>query len=205
LSKIDLSKVSKLINWSSLKLTLHTNSNNAKHRKVFRGQVYECYLGENVGSEESKLRPCIILQNDSGNLNSPNTIVAPITNTKGIEKVTVDLEDKYDSDGNIILTGHVLLGNIVTISKARIKGDCIIKLTKEMKEIDEKLMTSVGLIGKYKKLETSLEKDKQFIKKLNKEKYERENLFKNIMSELGVTNKSDILGKIKELKENKED
>lgn len=47
---------------------------------IYRGEVYWCYLGENIGNEESKKRPVVIIQNQKGNDNSPTTIVAPITN-----------------------------------------------------------------------------------------------------------------------------
>src|SRR3712207_7639950 len=57
-------------------------SEKATKRIVKRGQVYDCLLGIGVGSEESKKRPCVILQYDSANAKSPNTIVAPITDRK---------------------------------------------------------------------------------------------------------------------------
>ena len=51
--------------------------------------VYYCDFGKNLGSEQSGLRPCVILQNDKGNKYSPTTIVAPITTAakKGCQRI----------------------------------------------------------------------------------------------------------------------
>lgn len=43
-----------------------------------RGEIWWVDLDPTVGSETSKLRPCLILQNDIGNQFGQTTIVAPI-------------------------------------------------------------------------------------------------------------------------------
>ncbi|WNN88962.1 type II toxin-antitoxin system PemK/MazF family toxin [Gloeocapsopsis dulcis] len=43
-----------------------------------RGDIWWVDLKPVVGSETDKERPCLILQNDIGNQNSPTTIIAPI-------------------------------------------------------------------------------------------------------------------------------
>lgn len=49
-------------------------------RQVQQGQIYICELGdENVGSEQSGERPCLIIQNDILNITSDVVIVLPIT------------------------------------------------------------------------------------------------------------------------------
>ncbi|WP_187445776.1 type II toxin-antitoxin system PemK/MazF family toxin [Bacillus infantis] len=195
--KVDLSKVSRLITWSSLKISLHSRAESAKSRKVKRGQVYECYFGENIGSEESKQRPCLILQNDVGNIKSPNTIVAPITNTPGEKKVTVPIVTQYDGS-EVILSGNVLLGNIVTVSKARL-GNLITTLpTDELIEVDEKMMVSLGLYAKFKNLKDKLERDKKFIERIKNENYTNKKLLKDIRSKLEIGDDEDILAKIEE-------
>lgn len=45
---------------------------------TYRGEIYYATL-DGIGSEQSGQRPVIILQSDFLNLNSPTTIVAPIT------------------------------------------------------------------------------------------------------------------------------
>jgi len=49
-----------------------------KH-KIARGNIYYTDLGETVGSEQSGLRPSLIVQNDTGNLHSPTTQIVPLT------------------------------------------------------------------------------------------------------------------------------
>lgn len=174
---IDLSKTQNYLEW--LKKILYidfkaSNSANKNIRTVKRGQVYYCELGQGIGSEEGKNRPCVIIQNDAGNIHSPNTIVAPITNEAGTASVTVDIVGNYlytDKDGKPDkLTGHILLGNIVTVSKARL-GDYICELTNEVDEMNEKILTSLGIFKEYKKLKDTIVKDKAFIKKIIDENY----------------------------------
>lgn len=115
---IDLSMVQKHLKWLKTKLFLDLNSKHARSRIVERGEVYYCNLGVGVGSEEDKDRPCLIIQNDVGNIKSPNSIVAPITNSAGTEAVTVKVTPnryKYLYK-NEYLSGYIALGNIVTVS-----------------------------------------------------------------------------------------
>ena len=77
-------------------LYLDTTVTSAQKRIVFRGQVYFCELGEGAGSEENKERPCIIIQNNLGNKNSGNIIVAPITNGGILSNISVCIpNNKY--------------------------------------------------------------------------------------------------------------
>ena len=46
---------------------------------VKRGDIFMANLSPIIGSEQGGERPVLIIQNDVGNLNSPTTIVIPIT------------------------------------------------------------------------------------------------------------------------------
>lgn len=95
---IDLSKTQVYLQWFKQVLFYDWKANNSKNkniRTVKRGQVYYCDLGVGIGSEETKNRPCVIIQNNTGNKFSPNTIVAPITNEQGEEKVSVPITGSY--------------------------------------------------------------------------------------------------------------
>ena len=95
---IDLSKTQAYLEWFKQLLYYNWKANNSKNkniRVVKRGQVYYCDLGLGIGSEETKNRPCVIIQNNTGNNFSPNTIVAPITNEKAEEKVSVAITGTY--------------------------------------------------------------------------------------------------------------
>lgn len=141
----NIQDASAYIQWINDTVKLDSISSNAKNRKVFRGQVYWCNFGINIGSEQSGRRPCVILQHDQGNIRSSNTIVAPLTHTNSPLDVVVPISEKYDKSNNLILDGYALLGNIMTISKARLENP-ISKLTNDdMRKIDEAIAKSMGI------------------------------------------------------------
>ncbi|SHH74809.1 type II toxin-antitoxin system PemK/MazF family toxin [Desulfosporosinus lacus] len=174
---VKLDRVQLYLDWLKSKLYLDHQSNNASKRKVKRGNVYYCYLGRGVGSEEEKERPCVVLQRFDGNMNSPNTIVAPITHTSSTLDVVVPINTRYNQDGSILLDGNVLLGNIVTVSKARL-GDYIATLTTpEMKQVDIALAKSIDIYKNTVKLENIIKDKDIYIGKLIEQ---RENLQRHL-------------------------
>jgi mRNA interferase MazF len=54
--------------------------------KCVRGEVFVVNLDPAVSSEPNKTRPCLILQNNTGNKYSPVTIVAAITDAEKVPK-----------------------------------------------------------------------------------------------------------------------
>jgi len=84
-----------------------------------RGEIVLVNLEPVVGSEQGRIRPVLIIQNDVSNEFSPTTIIAPIT-SKIYEKeyptnVFISKQDsKLDRDSTI------LLNQIRTIDKSRI-------------------------------------------------------------------------------------
>lgn len=163
---IDLSKVQRHLEWLKTKLYLDEISSSAKSRVIKRGEVYWCNLGEGIGSEESKRRPCVILQTNIANKKSSNTLVAPITHTTSTVPVVVSIKDKYDSSGNLLLDGNVLIGNMVCVNKARL-DDFIVKLDNdEIKEIDKAIAIETDIKKYYDKLNNKYKDQKVYIDKL---------------------------------------
>lgn len=108
------------------------------------------------------------MQHNSANRTSPNTIVAPITHTTSTLPIDIPIVNKFDSGGNIILDGNVLLGNIVCVSKARL-GDYIVDLTPaEIKQIDHAISLSLDLNHYYQTLQNSYNDKLQYIERLKK-------------------------------------
>lgn len=205
---VDLFKTQQYLEWLKTKLFLDSNAERAKERIVKRGEVYKCNLGIGIGSEESKERPCVVLQRDKGNFESPNTIVAPITHTSSTLPVVVPITPKYNNSGDIILEGNVLLGNIVCVSKARL-GDFVAKLEpSEMKAVDEAIAISLDIMRSYDKLRNILNDKLVYIDKLKKEirdlekmLYEKENVvnrFISLKEELGVENLDELEKQIRD-------
>lgn len=191
----DFFKTIKYVEWLKQTIIYDDRAEKAQSkniRTVYRGQVYYCDLGVGIGSEEDKNRPCLIIQNDVGNIHSPNTIVAPITNQSGVPKVTVEIKNTYkyfDPIENIEkqLSGYILLGNIVTVSKIRL-GALLTTVDKEMNEVNEKLLSSIGMYGSYKKLNTTVDKNKKFITKQNKRIQELEKAITDMYKHFEETN-----------------
>jgi mRNA interferase MazF len=48
-----------------------------------RGDVVRVNLDPTIGSEITKLRPCVVVQRDAANRTSPTTIVVPLTDARG--------------------------------------------------------------------------------------------------------------------------
>lgn len=168
---IDLTKTQQYLEWLKDKLYLNAIAPSAKNRVIYRGQVYRCKFGIGIGSEECKERPCVILQYNSANRTSPNTLVAPITHTTSTIPVVVPIVAKVDASGNVILDGNVLLGNITCVSKARL-GDYVTDLTpNEMKAVDKAISISLNVNHYYQTLQNDYNDKLQYIEKLRESRF----------------------------------
>ena len=154
------------IKWISETVRLDDLASSSKNRSIYRGQVYWCYFGVNIGSEQSEKRPCVILQNNKGNLSSSNSIVAPITHTKSLLPTVVPIADKFDASGKKILDGNVLLSNIATVSKSRLDSFITELTTAEMKLVDEAIAKSVDIYTVFLKYEKQLSGQQKHIDNL---------------------------------------
>lgn len=163
---IDLTKTQQYLEWLKEKLYLNHLSATAQKRIVCRGEVYRCKFGVGIGSEESKERPCVILQYDSANKTSPNTIVAPISHTTSKLPVVVPLATKKDSSGKVILDGNVLLGNITCVNKARLGAYITTLTTQEMMEVDKAIAISLNLLHHYQSLQNMYQDKLNYIEYL---------------------------------------
>ncbi len=163
---IKYTDITQYLEWLKEKMKLNHNAENARKRVVFRGEVYYCNLGVGIGSEERKNRPCVILQNDTGNRSSGLVLVAPITHTERTSPVVIPIAEQVDSNGAILLDGNVLVGNMTSVSKARL-GDKVTKLSKkEMDAIDQAIIVQTGLLKKFDTLNNIIADQQQYIDKL---------------------------------------
>lgn len=113
-------------------------------RNYRRGDIYLADLNPFVGSEQGGTRPVLLLQNDAGNFFCPTLIVAPITSRirkKREQPTHCRIENvKCFSD-----TSMVLLEQIKTIDKRRVKK-YMGRLDKEqMRKVDDCIEISLGL------------------------------------------------------------
>lgn len=141
---------------------------------VSRGEIWNCELGVNVGSEQSQDRPVLIIQNDENNKISPNTIIVPLTravhrldrtltespNFVFDESVAISLKANLRKTEVLILPGEakeddgsilpepsiVMCQNIKEISKSRLKNKITSVNDEKWVNINKALAETLGLI-----------------------------------------------------------
>lgn len=144
----NIKKLNNYVSWVTEQIKM--NDNALKDIRVIprRGEIWTCELGQNVGSEENKIRPVIIIQNDTGNKNAPTTIIAPISNRPKKIAVHIELREsdyKLESGEKSHITGTVLAEQIKVVSKVRL-GRHIATLNRDFMDIlDSKLRISLDL------------------------------------------------------------
>lgn len=126
-----------------------------------RNEVYFADLGENIGNEENKVRPVVVIQSNSFSYNSPVVTVAIISSSEiTIPDIQVQITGIYTYiDRNNMqknLCGAIDLGQIRTIGKERIVSKKICQLKNEVKELDIKLLNTLGLNDFIKKKDNTI-------------------------------------------------
>lgn len=107
--------------------------------KFLRGEIYWWKLGNDFGSEESVLRPGVIVSSDGGNEKSPVVNVVCLT-TKPREngEINVEIHGTYEKS-------WALCNQIKTFDKSRVGRFMCMVSDEEMREIDRALMVALGL------------------------------------------------------------
>lgn len=90
-------------------------------REILKGQIYYADLGAAFNSEQSGVRPVLVIQNNTGNKYSPTTIVAAITSSQSKAKLPTHVELKADEVEGINKDSIVLCEQIRTIDKKRLR------------------------------------------------------------------------------------
>lgn len=110
-----------------------------------RGYIYYADLNPIVGSEQSGIRPVLIIQNDIGNKYSPTVLVAPIT-SKNHKKLPTHII--INNVNNLRHDSMILLEQTRVLDKSRLKN-YIGQLTEEqMREVEKAISISFGLSTK---------------------------------------------------------
>ena len=108
--------------------------------EVKRGQLWYCNFGDDaIGSEQSGIRPCVIVQNNKGNKFSPTTIVSPITTQV---KAPLPTHVRIDS---LKRPSTIVCEQVRTVDKRRLI-DCIGALSiEEYSAMDNAIKISMGV------------------------------------------------------------
>ena len=111
---------------------------------IKRGDIYYADLSPVVGSEQGGVRPVLIIQNDIGNRYSPTVIAAAITSRSTKANLPTHIRLMANESG-LAKDSVVLLEQIRTIDKRRLKERMGSLDLGEMGKVDEALSISFGL------------------------------------------------------------
>jgi mRNA interferase MazF len=112
---------------------------------IKRGDIYYADLSPVVGSEQGGIRPVLIVQNDIGNKYSPTVIIAAITSQINKGKLPTHVEIGAEDYG-LPKDSVILLEQVRTIDKKRLKEKIGYLSPDIMKVVDEAIQISFGLI-----------------------------------------------------------
>ena len=102
---------------------------------VKRGEIYYADLSPVVGSEQGGVRPVLIIQNDTGNRYSPTVIAAAITSQTGKARLPTHIELPVEEECGLTKDSVVLLEQVRTLDKRRLR--------ERMGRVDEKIMEKI--------------------------------------------------------------
>lgn len=113
---------------------------------IKRGDILLIDLDPVKGSEQGKIRPCIVIQNNVSNEYSPVTIIAAITSSISEKKYPTEVKITSNESG-LPKESTILLNQIRTIS---IKDRTIKKIgqlnSSKMNEVNEAIKISLELV-----------------------------------------------------------
>ena len=112
---------------------------------IRRGDVYYADLRPVLGSEQGGIRPVLVIQNDTGNRYSPTVIAAAITSQTGKAKLPTHIELPVEGDCGLTKDSVVLLEQVRTLDKKRLRERMGRVDDRIMEKIDTAIAVSFGL------------------------------------------------------------
>lgn len=113
---------------------------------IKRGDIFYADLSPVIGSEQGGLRPVLIIQNDVGNRYSPTVIAAAITSKTGKSKLPTHI-DIFAEAAGLVKDSVILLEQIRTLDKRRLKEKAGHLTDMKMSEVDNAIAVSLSLLG----------------------------------------------------------
>lgn len=112
-------------------------------KEIKRGDIYYADLSPVVGCEQGGTRPVLVVQNNVGNKHSPTIIIAVLT-SKSKRKLPTHISIA-SGEGNIAMDSTVLLEQLRTIDKYRLKKYVGSVSQETMDQVDRAMLVSLGL------------------------------------------------------------
>lgn len=110
---------------------------------IKRGDILYAELGKTIGSEQGDIRPVVVLQNNMGNKYNPTIITASITSQ--MNKIKLPTHVTLTDKSNLKVLSVVLLEQLRTLDKKRLKERVGYISDNGMNEINKALLVSLGL------------------------------------------------------------
>ena len=121
---------------------------NNDFQNIKRGELYYADLSPVIGSEQGGVRPVLVVQNDVGNIYSPTVIAAAVTSKINKAKLPTHIELSASVYG-LAKDSVVLLEQIRTIDKRRLKDKIGLLSEQTMMRVDDALLISLGFAKQY--------------------------------------------------------
>ena len=112
-------------------------------QQIKRGELYYADLSPVIGCEQGGIRPVLIIQNDIGNKYSPTIIAAAVTSQLTKAKLPTHVEVAA-GDFGLAKTSVILLEQIRTLDKKRLKEKIGVLDDKTVLKVDKALLISLG-------------------------------------------------------------
>lgn len=112
---------------------------------LLRGDVYQVDLNPVRGSELDKIRPAVIIQNDTGNRFSPVTIIAPISSVKEITRPLPVMVFLKAQEAGLAAESYIDCGQIRTVDKTRLVNKLGHLSGQNMQRVDRAIAVSLDL------------------------------------------------------------
>ena len=112
--------------------------------KIKRGDIFYADLRGVIGSEQSGIRPVIVVQNDIGNMYSSTTIIVPLTRKNEV-KLNQPTHYLLKQTENLRYDSVVLTEQVRVIDIKRLKEKIGHLSNNVMKEITNKLIIACGI------------------------------------------------------------
>lgn len=109
--------------------------------RIKRGDIWWVSLDPTIGDEVAKTRPCLIIQNDLGNLHSRKTIIVPFLKPRNYPFV---VNVKPTSSNGLDRERGLDLSHIRSISQTRIKAKLGVLENKYWSEIKRAILLQLG-------------------------------------------------------------
>ena len=111
-----------------------------------RGEIYWLDWSPGRGSEQTGLRPALVIQSDAGNTNPryPLTLVATVS-TKGKPAIPTHVEIQPSPMNGLREVSYVKAEQIMTVAKERLLSRSGVLTAPEMEHVDAALKRSQGL------------------------------------------------------------